>query len=56
MRAVKSSREEDEKRGVGEEMCGNEATRRAVERRRAGESCGDEESKRTMARRRERKL
>ena len=37
-------------------MSGDEATRRAVERRRAGESCGNEESMRPMARRREQRL
>ena len=35
-RAVESSRGEDEKRQVGEELCGKEATRRAAERRRVG--------------------
>ena len=49
MRAVESSRGEDEKRQVGEEMCSEEARRRALERRRAVESCGNEESRRAVA-------
>ena len=45
-RAVQCRRGEDEKRGVQEEMCGEEA------RRKATENCDDEESRRAAARRR----
>ena len=47
---MESRKREDEKRRVGEEMCGKEARRRAVER------CGNEESRRAVARRRGQKL
>ena len=56
MRAVESSRGEGEKRQAGEELCGKEATTRAVERRRIGESCGDKESSSAVARRRGERL
>ena len=49
-RALESSRGEDEKRGVGEEMYGEETTIRVVERRRAVESCGDKERRRAVER------
>ena len=47
---MESRRREDEKGQGGEEMCGEEVRRRAVER------CGNEESRRAVARRRGQKL
>ena len=48
---MESSRRGDKKRRLGEEMCGKEATMRAVERRRAVGSCGNEESRKAVAKR-----
>ena len=49
---MESSRGEDKKRQLGEEVCGKEATMSSVKGRRAVGSCGNKESRRTVARRR----
>ena len=55
-RTVENIRGEDKKRQVGEEMCGKEAMRRVVKKRRGGKSCGNKESRRAVIRRRGQKL
>ena len=53
---METSRGDDGKMQVGEEMCGEGAIRRAVERRKAVESCGNEERRISVSRRKGKKL